>query len=96
MHHDLKNIDDVLRAAMNRRDRLTKSVNKHARQVVFCESKIKKALKKLDQLSEDTAENVAGWTDNITLHEDYKIKATSLLEVAEMEVNTRLDELGAL
>lgn len=95
LHKELKGIDDELRSAMTRRDRLRKVVNKHDREVEVTQRKIKKANEALANLQESTAENNASWTDHSELHEEYASKARDLLAKAEEAVNKRLDEIGA-
>ncbi len=95
LHSALKGIDPVLRGLMNRRDRLRASVSKHAAVVVSATKRINKVTANLENLRDTTAETIAALTDDITLHEDYRDKAAALLKIAELEVNKRLDELGA-
>lgn len=95
LHKELKGIDEILRAAMTRRDRARKAVNKHVGKGRAITRKIQKAQQALADLEESTAENVAAWTDDFALHEEYTAKARDLFEQAEAEVNQRLDDLGA-
>ena len=95
LHRELKGIDEILRAAMTRRDLARRAVNKHVGKSQAIERKIQKSQKALEDLQESTAENIAKWTDDLMLNEDYTTLARGLFDQAEAEVNQRLDDLGA-
>jgi chromosome segregation ATPase len=94
--HQLKGIDEPLRAAMNRRDRLKRTVLKHANQVEVCTRKIAQAAETLERVRERTAEKISGLSDQLEMHEDYASKARTLYKAASKEVEKRLEEIGAL
>lgn len=92
--NELKSIDDVLRAKLNRRDRLAKHVRKHKANIIHLGNKITKKQKALDVLTESTYSSVEGWTDDVETEQATLKRAEALLADANKEVAVRLEELG--
>jgi len=96
LHQDLKQIDDILRARMNRRDNLSKHVRKHHANIKHWTHQQGKLDKRLQELEETTRRRIANLTDDIEKEEHTLAKAETLRDTAEKEVNERLEELAAL
>ena len=91
---ELKSIDDVLRANLNRRDNLAKHVRKHNANIIHYGHKIKKKQRLLAELEEKTYAAVAALTDDTEREQAILKKAKSLLADAQREVVIRMEELG--